>query len=949
MTRTSPPKRTRHVRGSLRMRLLLTFGLGSIVLFLLIRFISFMGIPWLNFAGERDMFISVAEQNLQAIADEKKDTLQQWFIERLGDGRVVSNFPGFRAHAGSLARIVRQHGTVSGGRMRILLSSNEPYRYVLERMHIVVRNYAQYDGIELVDLASGLRMVSTDEGSVGSIAPYAKELQGENFAGTNEKLFFGVEEGRTKAFLYMAFPVKAADDRPHAALVFRIESSTFLLRLFHESSVFGATGEIILVDMRKTLLTPLKYKLPDGSDALPLSYVLQTKPAEVASLGVEALFSSRDYRGVPILAAVRHARITHDFGIGLIVKRDESEIYEPARRSLLITGGVTALGLFILMGLVAVAARAIARPIESLNEAAEKIASGDLGARTSVGGHDEVAALAHTFNDMAERMEAAHRTLERRVEERTGELTAANQLLRVEIAERRQVARTLRESEARFRQLAENIPEVFWIGSVDWQKIYYISPAYETIWGRRCADLYARPTDWFNAVIDEDRDAIAASIPKSVTAGVPVSFPDYRIKRPDGSIRWISARAFPVAEEDGTVSRIVGIAEDISERKNLENQLIQAQKMESVGRLAGGVAHDFNNMLAIIFIALELARMNLAENDPVREQLSDIEKAAAHSRDITRQLLAFSRKQLISPRCCNLNAIIAALEKSLGRLIGEDVELRFYPDPELGSVSIDPSQMDQILVNLAVNARDALPHGGKLTIATENVSFDEDYSAEHPDVRPGRYVMLSVSDDGTGMDSETLTHIFEPFFTTKEVGKGTGLGLAMIYGIVKQNNGFINVYSEVGQGTSFKLYFPRQDEEIPLRAEQESAPLEKAEGSVLLVEDDELLCRVTTATLQMFGYTVTAVHSPREALNLFERECPNFSLLLTDVVMPGMNGRELAERIAEKCPGLRALYMSGYTEDAVIHRGVLEEGMHFLQKPFSVKELAGKIREVMEM
>ncbi|NLI30820.1 MAG: response regulator, partial [Nitrospiraceae bacterium] len=369
--------------------------------------------------------------------------------------------------------------------------------------------------------------------------------------------------------------------------------------------------------------------------------------------------------------------------------------------------------------------------------------------------------------------------------------------------------------------------------------------------------------------------------------------------------------------------------------------------MESVGRLAGGVAHDFNNMLAVIFISLELARMRLRPDDPAHEQLQEIEKAATRSRDITRQLLAFSRKQMIAPKACNLNDLIADLEKSLTRLIGEDIELRFYPGQDLGLINIDPSQIDQILVNLAVNARDAMPHGGKLTITTANVSFDEDYCREHAGARPGRYVQLSVTDDGVGMSAETRSHLFEPFFTTKEVGKGTGLGLAMIYGIIRQNEGFINVYSELGHGTSFKLYFPRMEEREGAVELPEPMPPERGAGRIMLVEDDEILCRVTRATLETLGYEVTTAHSPAEALDLFEHESRGYALLLTDVVMPGMNGRELAYRLAAKCPGMRVIFMSGYTSDAVVHRGVLEEGVHFIQKPFSVRALASKIQQVL--
>lgn len=937
--------------GSLRLRLLLTFGFGSIVLFVLIRLISFTGLPWLNIGGERDQFIMLAEQNLQAVADEKREAVQQWFQERLGDGRTAAAFPAFRHHAISLSRAA-QKGKGSIRQIWGSLATNEHYRAVFDRIRIIDRTYGQYDVVSLVELTSGICIVSSDEADAGSIAPYARELVADRSGSWSEKIYFSRDEDEQKTFLYMAFAVRDTDEKAVAALVFRISPETFLMRLFHESPALGASGEIILIDMQRMLLTPLKYPLPDGSTAQPLSYALQTKPAEVAALGIDSLFFSRDYRGIPVLVAVRHARITPDFGFGLIVKRDESEVHEPIRQSLMITGLITGLGLLLLLAAGIVAAGSIARPIEHLTETVRRIAAGDLAARAMITGKDEIAELAGAFNSMAGRIQQSHENLEEQVRERTAELEANVQLLRVEMEERRTAEAGIRASEERFRQLAENIPEAFWIVSSDWQTVHYISPAFERIWGRRCEDLYERPMEWFDAILTEDQAAVLAAVPHRIEQGMLIAFPDYRIRRPDGSVRWIAARALPIAETDGSLFRVAGIAEDITDRKMLEHQLVQAQKMESVGRLAGGVAHDFNNMLAVIFIALELVRMHLSRmhlspDDPVHEQLQEIEKAAIRSRDITRQLLAFSRKQLIAPRSCDINTLVGDLLKSLSRLIGEDIELRFIPGEQTGLILIDPSQIDQVLVNLAVNARDAMPHGGTLTIETAAEEIDAAYCEEHPDVLPGRYVSLSVSDTGLGMDKQTLEHIFEPFFTTKDVGKGTGLGLAMIYGVVKQNNGFITVYSEVGSGTLFKLYFPCMEASKEVPELSEPMQPEKGDGRILLVEDDEILCRVIKSTLGTLGYEVTVAHAPAEALDVLERDSRGYALLLTDVVMPGMNGRELAERILSRCPGIKVIFMSGYTSDAVVHRGVLEEGVPFIQKPFSVMALASRIREAL--
>ncbi len=387
---------------------------------------------------------------------------------------------------------------------------------------------------------------------------------------------------------------------------------------------------------------------------------------------------------------------------------------------------------------------------------------------------------------------------------------------------------------------------------------------------------------------------------------------------------------------------LLAIAMDITEHRKMEQQYLQAQKMESVGRLAGGVAHDFNNMLAVILGLTELSMQKLPKDDQVREHLEMISKAASRSIDITRQLLAFSRKGLISPRPLKLNNLIAEAEKTLFRLIGEDIKLAFKPAPDLWTVHLDPSQVDQILINLAVNARDAMPNGGDLIIMTRNAHIDATYCQYVLDARPGDFVQVSVSDNGMGMEKETLDHIFEPFFTTKEVGKGTGLGLSTVYGIVTQNGGFIKVYSELRQGTTFNLYFPRMPEE----AAPETVPprtLPSGSGRVLVVEDDYLMSCTTSLILQQMGYQVLIAESPQKAISLCENKDTLIDIILTDVIMPEMNGKEMMERISSIRPGIKVLFMSGYTADVVAQRGVVAEGMHFIQKPFDMNTLYNKL------
>ncbi|MDD2580915.1 MAG: ATP-binding protein [Desulfuromonadaceae bacterium] len=424
-------------------------------------------------------------------------------------------------------------------------------------------------------------------------------------------------------------------------------------------------------------------------------------------------------------------------------------------------------------------------------------------------------------------------------------------------------------------------------------------------------------------------------------------------RKKTGELFWSEVSLKKVSMHD--YDRIIAVVRDISGRKQseeekskLKSQLQQAQKMESVGRLAGGVAHDFNNMLGVILGHAELAIMKTGPSHPLSGHLEEIRNAAERSADLTRQLLAFARKQAVAPKVLKLNETVAGMLKMLQRLIGEDISLTWQPGTKLWPVKLDTSQIDQVLANLCVNARDAIENTGRITIETENKTIDRGYCASNPEAVPGEYVRLAISDDGCGMDKETLNHIFEPFFTTKCVGKGTGLGLATVYGIVKQNNGFINVYSEPGQGTTFTIYLPRHEGATgEVRTAAVPKPARRGHETVLLVEDEAAILNMATLMLENLGYTVLAASSPAEALRLAEEHSGRFHLLMTDVIMPEMNGRDLAKNLLANQPGMKCLYMSGYTANVIVHHGVLDEGLHFIQKPFSLPDLATKVREIL--
>ena len=405
----------------------------------------------------------------------------------------------------------------------------------------------------------------------------------------------------------------------------------------------------------------------------------------------------------------------------------------------------------------------------------------------------------------------------------------------------------------------------------------------------------------------------------------------------------------PLVDDSGRVLGVASLVQDVTDRVALEDRLRQSQKMEAVGRLAGGVAHDFNNLLTVILGYAQI----LADGVPAGSRLADgtkqIKSAADRAAGITRQLLAFSRKQVLSPRIINLNDTMMNLDSLLRRLIGEDIQVLTVPDNDLGSVKADPGQIEQVIMNLALNARDAMPNGGKLTIETANAQLDSAYASEHQPIAPGRYVMLAVSDIGEGMSAEVQARIFEPFFTTKEVGKGTGLGLSTVYGIVKQSGGYIWVYSEPGRGTAFKIYFPCVDQAAEtLGVEKRPSDALRGTETVLLVEDDAQLRQLSSSVLAHCGYRMLVANGPEEGLAIAKSNHKDIRLLITDVVMPGMNGRQLAEQILRDSPNMKVLYISGYTNNAIVHYGVLDTGLWFLPKPFTLSALIGKVREVLD-
>lgn len=512
----------------------------------------------------------------------------------------------------------------------------------------------------------------------------------------------------------------------------------------------------------------------------------------------------------------------------------------------------------------------------------------------------------------------------------------------------KRATRNLRESEARFRQLADNIDEVFWITDPGKNQVIYISPAYEKIWERTCYDLYANPQSWLDAIHPQDRDRILEAAITRQPGGTYDE--EYRILRPDNSIRWIRDRAFPIRNRAGQVERIVGVARDVTETRKLEDQFRQSQKMEAFGQLAGGVAHDFNNVLAVIQMQAGILQSESTLSPEQMELAQEIEKASQRGANLTRQLLLFSRRQTMQIRTFDLNDTLTNITKMLHRILGEQIRMQFRYATQPLFVHADAGMMDQVLMNLAVNSRDAMPRGGQLTVETSAVDFDQPLAAASRQARSGSFVCLSVTDTGSGIPKDVLPRIFEPFFTTKDVGKGTGLGLATVFGIVQQHQGWVNVYSEVGQGTTFKVYLPR----LGAAVGKEAAPptLGSSRGgteTILLVEDEPFLRSSVRNALSRLGYRVLEAPSAPGALELWEQYRDEIRLLLTDMVMPdGTNGKELAEKLIQENSKLKVIYTSGYSADVASKDLPLNEGVNFLSKPFEAYKLARIVRSLLD-
>ena len=629
---------------------------------------------------------------------------------------------------------------------------------------------------------------------------------------------------------------------------------------------------------------------------------------------VELRSQSRD----PVLSALSESLMRDIDELVAEQKRQELDEIERAGNRAMVTLLSIGFAIFLIAAFLGWrVTRTIGGRLQQLDGAVRALGRGEFRQHVNVGGGDEIGRLARVFNDMSDRVSDLYETLQR--------------------------------SEAQFRSLIENVSDFIVVLQAD-GTVRYASPSFEREAGEGSSivgqNILALATPEDGTEVEKLLAAVQAKGMPGEVETDPIES-EFRIRQRGGGVRILEVSATNLLKHPA-VNGIVVNARDVTDRRKLEEQLMRAQKMEAIGTLSGGVAHDFNNILTVILGHTEILLQALQSSPAEYRQLKSIDEASRRASALTRQLLAFSRKQVLQPKVFNLNTLIEDLDKMLRRLIREDIELHTVTDPQLGATKADPGQIEQVVMNLVVNGRDAMKGGGRITIETANVTLDEDYVRDHAGARPGPHVMLAVSDTGEGISPEILPHIFEPFFTTKEVGRGTGLGLSTVYGIVKQSGGNVGVYSHPGRGTTFKVYLPRVDEPEPSPAEPPQRAVTSGAETVLLVEDEPALRDLIKFALTGSGFTVLDVPSPAEALALSRRHGGPLHLLLTDVIMPGMDGPALAKQVQKERPDIKVLFMSGYATNFIMHDGVVDSGTNFLEKPFHPRTLLSKVREVLD-
>lgn len=965
---------------------------GMIKALLVVGFFAFIFGCVHIYQSQKMAIIKDVEEDLTAIAMLKAKQLSDWRKERIADVNVFSD----RLELLENIRSILTDSAVEPGEKTVKQFKNIVHNYNYQNLKIFYPDGTQRWSLnkEICSCKTAIR--EQLELSFASGKPQFTKLHFEENEVTTANPHIGV-----------IGPIFSEDGKPLGAVTLVSDASKFLFPLIEQWPVPGKTAETLLFrveDNQILFLNNLRHK-PDTALKLKINLDQTEIIAVKAAKGRLGFMSGKDYRGVSVIAVALTIEGSPWY---MVAKVDYDEAFAHWQFISKLLLGLMALatilafflGLFLQQREKEMSKRLIykAKIAQHLAEQRNSVTLKSIGdavivtdehsrvelmngvAENLTGWREEDAIgrpideVFKIFNAQNERPAelpvkkvletgkivglANHTKIvskngeEHQIEdsgapikEENGQISGVVIVFR-DVSETYRITEKLRLNEQRLRQLLKNSPVIIFSLHPDDFRATWISPNIEKILGYSVAECLA-PNWWENHLFPDDRVQALTTSKKLFDAGEISQ--EYRMLHRNGEIIWVEDHQKLVTDESGRPLEIIGAMHDISDKRNLEIQLLQAQKMEAVGRLAGGIAHDFNNMLQFILGTAELAMETLDPDSAEYHDFQEIHRVGKRSADLTRQLLGFARKQAVMPKLLDLNDAVGGMLKMLQRLIGEDICLQWLPSEKPIKVRIDPSQLDQILANLSVNARDAISGTGTITIETKVVEVDDSYCESNPEAVPGNFAQLSFSDNGMGMDPETISKLFEPFFTTKKLGQGTGLGLATIYGIIKQNLGFINVYSEKGHGATFKVYLPliaiAGEAATKEKPDSNESPVGGGE-SILLVEDEIDILKHEKKILEKLGYRVFATSSPLMALKMAEEQ-QNIDLLLTDVIMPEMNGRELSEQILANFPQTRVLFMSGYTAEVISHHGVLKPGMNFIQKPFSTRSLAQKISQVL--
>jgi len=1049
----------------------LSFGVLVAAMLVLVVLGATFGIPFTADSGLYGNERSDVLKDLSLVADLKKDRFLLWLQERKNDTRALSRSENVLEQVERLRKIVgdKMRSASAGDALWIDIRRQASYQRLNRLFRMVRRSYRVYDKIQVGDAATGRVFFSTDEKDLGSRVSKRRDFA--EVLDSVRGVSIGVEKDPSsdKPFLTIARVIEDqalsnGSDRPvPAVLIMYIDTDYLIKPMLHTGEGLGRTGEVVLVNQDGRILMDLKYPLADGTRAKALEHKIEAKAATLAAGGKEGIVISEDYRGVPVLAAYRHIRVTPDQGWGMVVKRDRAEVFAPMRHRILISLWIGAIGILGTIALAVLISARISGPIRGLSRTAEEVEAGNLSVRSPVSGSDEVGTLASTFNSMIERIQNWHIDLEEQVKARTSALTA-------EIEERTRAERAVREGEARYRSLVENMGNAVAIYTavdegedfvfVDFnsagEKIEQISrdqligksileafpglkdfglfDVLQRVWrtgdpehhpvklykderieGWRDNFVYRLPSGEIVAVYSDEtqrrqaEEALGQSadryrllvqnapigiisvdtegritevnqrlleilgspsaeatksinlltFPPLVEAGISektkICMEENRpieTETPYTS-KWSKSAHLrvllrPMHDSRGIVQGCQAMVEDVTERRDMQRQLRQAQKMEAIGTLAGGIAHDFNNLLTIILGYAELGLLEKSEGEPGYEELRTILKTTNRGADLVRQILTFSREVETKPRPVSLNHEVEHVQKLLYKTIPKMIKIDLFLDEDLKTINADPVQVEQVLMNLAVNAKDAMPEGGKLVFETKNATLDEEYCKTHLEAEPGEYVLLMVSDTGHGIEKEALGRIFEPFYTTKKPGEGTGLGLSVVHGIVKQNHGFIMYYSEPSAGTTFRIYLPIIDLEVePDTASTGEMPAFGTE-TILVVDDEELIRGLGKRILTEAGYTVLTAGNGQEALEVYQKQQADISLVILDLIMPEMGGRECLEELLKIDPKVKVVISSGLSVNGSTREAIKGQTRGFVGKPFDMKQLLQAVRKVLD-